>query len=100
MPKSRYSNTDIIDSNHYGTFQVPTFAKGYRGLELLQGIPFEEYVWRRGDRFDKLAGIKFNEETYWWIICLCNDIAYPFGIEPGTIINIPLEVNDVLRKLF
>lgn len=100
MPKSRYANSEIIDSNHYGTFPMPSFAKGYRALDLLQGIAHEEYVWKRGDRFDKLAALKFNEETYWWVICLCNDINYPFGIQPGTIIRIPNEVNDVLNRLF
>lgn len=100
MSKSRYANTEIIDSNHYGTFSIPTTARGYRSFDLLRGVAYEEYTWKRGDRFDKLSALKLNDEQYWWVICLCNDIFYPFGIEAGTIIKIPREVNDILRKLF
>ncbi len=97
--KSRYADNQIIDNHHYATYSLPTFARGYRSFDLLAGVATEDYVWKRGDRFDKLAGLKLNDDTDWWVICLCNNITYPYGIVPGTIIKIPLDASEVKNKI-
>lgn len=97
--KSRYADTEVLDGNHYATYSLPITAKGYRTLNLLDGVRYDTYFWSRGDRFDKLAGRWWNKEADWWVITLCNDISYPLLVEPGTEIKIPLDPQDIKRKI-
>ncbi len=99
MSKSRYADTPILDGNHYATWSIPVYAKGYRSLDLLKGVQTQEYIWKKGDRFDKLAAQYFHDDQYWWVICICNDVLYPFGIAPDTVFRIPLDHRDILSKL-
>jgi hypothetical protein len=99
MPKSRYGATSILDNNHYATWSYPTFARGYRVLDLLQGVSTIEYTWQRGDRFDILAAKHWNEDTYGWLIALSNGILSPFEMTPGRKIRIAVNYNDLLSKL-
>ncbi len=100
MSKSRYSETPIIDRNHYGTTSLPVIARGYREINLLEGIRTIEHVFQRGERFDHLAAKYLGDDQYGWIICLVNKIDYPLGITPGTTLRIPLDVNDIFSKIF
>lgn len=103
MAKSRYSNTQILDDRSFGTFRMPVRAMGLRELDLLAGVRSFEYTYKAGDRLDHLAARFFNDESYWWVIAMVNNIAYPFasgGLEPGVTLRIPHDVKDVLDKLF
>lgn len=103
MSKSRYSRTDVIDNHHFSTFSLPVLARGYRELNLLEGVKTQEHVFKRGERLDHLAARFFHEEQYWWVIALVNGIAYPFpagGLIPGRVLKIPLDVKDIFDKLF
>lgn len=104
MAKSRYSNVDIVDNHHYKTFRLPVLASGYKSLDLLKNVRTIEYTYVVGDRLDKLAAKFFNgEDQYWWVIALVNNISYPFasgGLTPGRLLQIPINVKDVLDKLF
>lgn len=99
MARSRYIATPIIDNNHYATWSIPAFARGYRTLDMLKGVATVEYIWKKGDRFDILAAKHWNEDTYWWLIPLSNNITSPFGIAPGRRILIAVNHNDLLAKL-
>ena len=51
---------------------------------------------------DHLAAKYYNDDTYWWVIALCNNIAYPFasgGFTIGRKLKIPVDVNSILDKL-
>jgi hypothetical protein len=102
MARSRYSNTEIIDGKYYGTFRLPVQAAGFKEIDLLQGIKTLDYEYKLGDRIDHLAARFFNDEGYWWVICIVNNIAYPFssgGLVPGRILKIPHNVQDVLDRI-
>jgi len=103
MSKSRYSDTEIIDDHHYGTFSLPVKSLGYKELNLLEGVKTFDYVFKVGDRLDALAAKFFSQDQYWWCIALINNIQYPFasgGLVPGKVLKIPYDVKDVFERLF
>lgn len=103
MSKSRYSDTELLDNNHYSTFSLKTIANGYKELNLLEGVKTQDYLFKLGDRLDHLASRFFGDDQYWWVIALCNNIIYPFasgGLIPGRILKIPLDHKDIFNKLF
>ena len=100
MARSRYSETDIIDGHRYASFSLPTFSMGLRDLDLLEGVKIQEYSFRRGDRLDHLAARFWGQDEYWWVIALVNNISYPLGLRPPLRLKIPVNVQDVLSKIF
>ena len=102
MAKSRYGDARVLDGRYFATNSLPVLAAGYKELDLLAGVRTFEHVFSRGERVDHLASRFFNDEGYWWVICLCNNIDYPFasgGLVPGKKLRIPFDVKDVLNKI-
>jgi hypothetical protein len=103
MSKSRYSDAEIIDDHHYGTFSLPVKARGYKELNLLEGVKTFDYVYKVGDRLDALAAKFFSQDQYWWVVATINNIQYPFasgGLVPGKVLKIPYDVKDVFERMF
>lgn len=42
-----------------------------------------------GDRIDLIAYRYLGSVGLWWIICDYNDIFFPLGLEPGSVLRIP-----------
>lgn len=99
MAKSMYAETPVID-NFFATTSLPVFAKGLRELDLFAGVRTIEHILQRGERLDHLAARYLGDDDYWWVIALGNKIDYPLGISAGTSLKIPMDVNDVLGKIF
>jgi nucleoid-associated protein YgaU len=103
MSKSRYVDTEILNNRNYGTFDIPSLARGFRELDLLATVKTTDYTWSAGDRMDKLSAKFYGDESYWWVIALTNNITYPFasgGLVPGNILKVPINVQDVFDQLF
>jgi nucleoid-associated protein YgaU len=96
MARSRYSSSRIIDG-HYGTWRNPV-AERLDG-DILEGVATFSYTMAAGDRLDHLAARYLGDDRYYWVIALVNNIIYPLGIAPGTVLHIPKNVVDVLNKL-
>jgi hypothetical protein len=86
---SRYadeSTRDVIladsDGNRYRTlFRFPT-VNGTRSVQY--------YVWRAGDRIDRLAAEHLGSpDLYYQILDLNPDIIDPHHIDPGTKVRLP-----------
>ena len=102
MAKTRYTDTVVLDNNHYSTWSYPVKSLGYKEIDLLENIRSFEHIIVLGERADHLAARFFGDESYWWVICLVNGINYPFksgGWTPGRALRIPFDVKDVLDKL-
>lgn len=97
MARSRYSNTRIIDGSYFGTWRNPV-AERLDG-DLLEGVETFDYTFQVGDRADTLSARFLGDDQYYWVICLVNDIAWPLGIQPGTVLKIPRDVRKILDKL-
>jgi hypothetical protein len=56
-------------------------------------------VVQTGDRLDTLANQFYNDSTLWWIIATANNIHdAPFSIPDGTVLRIPKDYLDIVRK--
>ncbi|MDH7601908.1 MAG: hypothetical protein QHI38_07145 [Armatimonadota bacterium] len=42
-----------------------------------------------GDRIDLIAYRYLGRAELWWVICDYNEIFFPLGLEPGTVLRIP-----------
>ena len=93
MPVSRYQNFSTI-------LDIKTRKKR---LETFPPISSQE-VKRPDDifvqlndaqRIDVLAAEYLGDGRYWWVICLLNDLTFPFGqlLAAGTILRIPASVD-------
>ena len=56
-------------------------------------------VVQTGDRLDTLANQFYNDSSLWWIIATANNIHdAPFSMPDGTVLRIPSDYLDVIRK--
>ena len=102
MAQSRYENFAQVRRN----------SKDYRRLETFPSVSAEDLshvqhnviMWKETDRMDILAEDHLGSASYWWVICLMNDLVNPFSYKllPGTLLKIPHEaktiVNIIQRK--
>ena len=90
MAVSRYSNVNVLSGRFFESVDFPS-------KEELENIPTFRIRLSQFDRLDQLAFKHLGSGEYWWIIALMNDIEWAFGFESGTVVKIPIDVQDVLR---
>ena len=94
MAISRYLNND--------TKETPDGKKVYKSKRL-KSIPLKNddiYVASQtGDRLDLLSNQYYGSPAYWWIIANANNIHDgKLGLKDGTILRIPKDYNEIIRK--
>jgi hypothetical protein len=91
MAISRYRNVEKLENRkHYGTLDLPTKKR-------LDQIDTIKLVMSETDRLDTLAARYFGAGEYWWVIAVMNGIEWPLKIPAGTIIKIPIDLEEVLN---
>jgi len=91
MAISRYRNTAKLENKkYYATLDFPTKKK-------LDAVKTIKIVKTSTDRLDTIASDYFGNGEYWWVIAVVNGIDWPLGVADGTILKIPIDVEDVLR---
>lgn len=91
MPIFRGSRYEYADIDYY---DYKTSGSIYPCLfytfDVLNTLTYTEYVWKEGDRLDRLAEEFYKKPTLWWIIPEHNpQIEDTASIAPGTILRIP-----------
>jgi nucleoid-associated protein YgaU len=56
-------------------------------------------VLEEGQRLDQLAGVFYNDSSYWWVISAASGIGWGLQVPPGTVVRIPNNLGDVLGLL-
>lgn len=79
---------------HYETPRLANPGPGTRAM-----ISSVTHVWTVGDRFYKLANTYYSDVRYWWVIAWYNGVPTEAHLERGTPIEIPLQLEAVLRVL-
>ncbi|MEC9227462.1 MAG: hypothetical protein VYA21_01445 [Verrucomicrobiota bacterium] len=59
----------------------------------------ETYLWSYGDRFYNLAYEYYGDQTLWWIIAWYNGYPTEAEIENGSVIEIPINLEQITRVL-
>ena len=103
MAISRYDKFTKVRSDPTDYYRLETFPS--ITAQDLANIPHSVIVWKETDRMDALATDILGDASYWWIICLMNDLVNPFSyaLLPGTLLKIPHDVDTIIslvqRKL-
>ena len=96
MAISRYDKFSKVRSVSTDYYRIETFPS--ITAKELANIPHSVIVWKETDRMDALASVILGDARYWWIICLMNDLVFPFSYEllPGSLIKIPNDIKTIL----
>lgn len=62
-------------------------------------IPGREFIVHSGDRLDIIAEQLYGNPSYWRALAVYNSIGYFFDVTPGTVIKLPLDIEQVLSRL-
>lgn len=85
---SRYEYADI-DYYDY-RYSESVYPCLFYSFDVINTMTYYEYVWKEGDRLDKLADTFYKKPTLWWVIPEHNpQIEDPAEILPGTVLRIP-----------
>ena len=97
MAQSRYENFAQVRNNSKDYYRLETFPSV--STEDLDHIPYNVIMWKETDRVDALAEDHLGSASYWWVICLMNNLVNPFSYKllPGTLLKIPHEAKNVIN---
>lgn len=69
-------------------------------VAVLSGkIDCNVHVLQENQRLDHIAGLAYNDSSYWWIIAAASGIGWGLQVPPGTIIKIPNDVSKIIGIL-
>ena len=99
MATSRYKNFRAVKSFSSDKERLETFPS--ISMNDLASIPHTVIKFKESDRLDHLAERFLGSATYWWIICLMNDLDNPFSYKllPGFLLKIPNNVDSILTLI-
>jgi hypothetical protein len=97
----RYKNLqqipyDIVD--HTGNYiKTLTVSQSWASIKKEDVIGDNDTYHKvsESDRFDLLAYYFYNDETYWWVIMVANDITLPTHLTNGMILRIPMSISKI-----
>jgi hypothetical protein len=97
MSLSRYRfSRKIKNRRYYGTSNVNHVI--YKAVK--QGrVAFDTIILAEGQRLDHIAGITYENSDLWWVIAAASGIGYGLQVPPGTLINIPKNLNQIYNLL-
>lgn len=97
MAISRYTLAGTIKSGK-GLATSSKMSKIFNACEN-NSIAFEFYVLEEAQRLDQLAGLAYNDASYWWVIAAASGIGWGLQVPPGTVLRIPTNLSDILGFL-
>ena len=62
-------------------------------------VSSQSHIWKYGDRYYNLAFEYYGDPTLWWIIAWYNGYPTEASIENGSVIEIPINLEQVTRVL-
>ena len=99
MATSRYKNFRAVKSSPTDPRRLETFPS--ISMNDLSTLPHTIIKFKETDRLDHLAERFLGSATYWWAICLMNDLDNPFSYKllPGFLLKIPNTVDSILSLI-
>ena len=99
MAVSRYKNFRQVKSFPSDQRRLETFPS--ISMSDLLGLPHTVIKFKETDRLDHLAERFLGNATYWWAICLMNDLDNPFSYKllPGFLLKIPNTIDPILSLI-
>ena len=99
MATSRYANFKTVRTGSKTPRTLETFPSVK--MEDLENIPHTIIKFKETDRLDHLAARFLGSATYWWAICLMNDLDNPFSYKllPGFLLKVPNTMDSILSLI-
>ena len=99
MATSRYANFKTVRVSSRGPRTLETFPS--IRMEDLNSVPHTVIKFKESDRLDHLSETFLGHATYWWAICLMNDLNNPFSYKllPGKLLKIPNNIEPLLAMI-
>ena len=99
MAISRYQNFKTVRDTRTKKQRLETFPP-VASREVRQPDDIIVEV-NDAQRIDALAAQHLGDGRYWWVICLLNDMVFPFGkeIKAGTLLRIPSSVDKFINLI-
>lgn len=96
MAISRYARTPILElGKRYGTSRAAEVIR----TGITNGtIRFTERTLQGFERLDVIAGVEYDDGTYWWVIAAASNIGWGLQVPPGTHLRIP-RLEDALAAV-
>lgn len=57
----------------------------------------QQRVLQEGERLDIIAGQLYGDGRLWWIIAAASGIGWMLQVPPGTLLNVPLSLEQIAR---
>ena len=94
MAISRYRRSDVLDlGRQFGTGRAHEVIRA----AIKDGtLAFEAITLREAQRLDHIAGVRYGNARYWWVLAAASDIGWGLQVPPGTYIRIP-DFEQVVR---
>lgn len=97
---SRYSFTPSLKNDLGQSFKMTNKVNTRIRFAVLRNeIDVKTHVLQEGERLDSLAQVYLNSSEYWWVIAAASGIGWNLQIPPGTLLQIPNSISDVVRYL-
>ena len=99
MATSRYDQFRRVRSYSNDPVRLETFPA--ISAADLESLPHTIIKFKETDRLDHLAETFLGDSTYWWAICLMNNLENPFSYKllPGVRLMIPNDAESAVRMI-
>jgi nucleoid-associated protein YgaU len=94
MGISRYTFNGVVKSGK--TISASTKMSQIFNAVELGAISYSTYVLEESQRLDHIAGVSYQDSSYWWVIAAASGIGWGMQVPPGTVLRIPRNIGDVL----
>ena len=107
----RYNRYKILNNNneYYKPLRKSRGLKNIRHYETpilhnptirqRMSVTTTSHIWTYGDRFYKLANQYYTDVRFWWVIAWYNGTPTEAHLLPGDVIEVPVNVEAVLKAL-
>ena len=100
MAFSRYAFTPNIRNDLGQSFKMTTKLNVRIRKAVTSGqISFNTHTIQEGERLDSLSQLAYGSSEYWWVIAAASAIGWSLQVPPGTLLQIPTSLSDVMRFL-
>ena len=99
MATSRYKDFRTVKSFVGDPRRLETFPAITK--QSLSIIPHTVITYKETDRLDYLAEGFLGHPSYWWAICLMNDLENPFSYNllPGKLLKVPNDIENIISLI-
>ena len=62
-------------------------------------IAVRPMIVKENQRLDKIAGQMYGDGRLWWVIAATSNVGWPLQVPPGTRLNVPEDIGQVMAVI-